>query len=213
MGNDSEKKQIYIYGAGGLGIVAADIASENGWDVLAFIDDDVSRSSFLGLPVVSPSDHNVARRIKESDGLILCISNSSIRRTLAEQWSQHVLSVMHQSLLVSSSSVISKGCLGFHGAIVQANVSIGSCVVLNTGCSVDHDCVIGDFVHIAPKATLCGYVTVGHNSEIGAGAVVLPGLTVGSNVKVGAGAVVTKNIPDNITVVGCPARDVCHRND
>ena len=43
---------------------------------------------------------------------------------------------------------------------------------------------------------------------VGANAVVLGGVHIGNNVKIGAGAVVTKDIPDNCTVVGNPARIV-----
>ena len=46
------------------------------------------------------------------------------------------------------------------------------------------------------------------NVIVGANAVVLGGVHIGNNVKIGAGAVVTKDIPDNCTVVGNPARIV-----
>lgn len=38
------------------------------------------------------------------------------------------------------------------------------------------------------------------------GAIILDGITIGKNVIVGAGAVVTKDVPDNVLVVGLPAR-------
>ena len=45
-------------------------------------------------------------------------------------------------------------------------------------------------------------------ASIGSGATILPGVTIGEGAMVGAGSVVTKNVPDNITVVGNPARPV-----
>lgn len=50
------------------------------------------------------------------------------------------------------------------------------------------------------------YPIIGNNVEIYANAVVFGGITIGNNVKIGAGAVVNKDIPDNCTVVGNPAR-------
>ncbi len=53
-------------------------------------------------------------------------------------------------------------------------------------------------------------ITIGENVWIGGGAIVLPGVTVGHNSVVGAGSVVTKDVPDNVVVVGNPARIVKH---
>lgn len=51
------------------------------------------------------------------------------------------------------------------------------------------------------------YCTViGHNSIIGIGSFIMPGIKIGDHVVVGAGAVVTKDIPNNSIVVGNPAR-------
>ena len=50
------------------------------------------------------------------------------------------------------------------------------------------------------------YPIIGDNVSIYANAVVFGGIYVGNNVKIGAGAVVNKNIPDNCTAVGNPAR-------
>lgn len=49
---------------------------------------------------------------------------------------------------------------------------------------------------------------IGKNCLIGAGAVILGDISIGDNVKVGANAVVIKDVPDNVTVVGVPARIV-----
>ncbi len=49
---------------------------------------------------------------------------------------------------------------------------------------------------------------IGDNVRVATGAIVLGKITVGDNINIGAGAVVVKNIPDNCTVVGNPARIV-----
>lgn len=49
-------------------------------------------------------------------------------------------------------------------------------------------------------------ITIGNDVWVGGGASILPGVTLGNNVVVGAGSVVTHSFPDNVIVVGNPAR-------
>ena len=68
---------------------------------------------------------------------------------------------------------------------------------------------IGDGCTIGHRAMLHG-CTIGDNSLIGMGAIVLNGAKIGKNCLVGAGALVTegKEFPDNSLIVGSPARVV-----
>lgn len=78
---------------------------------------------------------------------------------------------------------------------------------------------IGDNVLIYQGVTLGGtgkdtgkrHPTIGDNVMIGSGVKVLGPIVVGSNVKIGAGSVVLRNIPQDCTAVGVPAR--CYRPD
>ncbi|MBN1647287.1 MAG: hypothetical protein JW874_04575 [Spirochaetales bacterium] len=53
--------------------------------------------------------------------------------------------------------------------------------------------------------------TIGHDTWIGHGAVIMPGVSVGHGSVIGAGAIVTRDIPDYVIAVGCPARPVKER--
>lgn len=91
---------------------------------------------------------------------------------------------------------------------MNAGACIGRGAILNTGCSVDHDCILGMTVHVSPGARLAGGVIIGEGSWIGIGASVKQLVRIGSRVIVGAGAVVLADVPDGITVVGVPARPI-----
>ncbi len=75
---------------------------------------------------------------------------------------------------------------------------------------------IGDDVTIYQGVTLGGtslnkgkrHPTLGNNVTVGLHAAVLGAITVGDNSKIGAGSVVVKDVPPNATVVGIPARIV-----
>lgn len=75
---------------------------------------------------------------------------------------------------------------------------------------------IGDDVTIYQGVTLGGtslnkgkrHPTLGNNVTVGLHAAVLGAITVGDNSKIGAGSVVVKDVPANATVVGIPGRVV-----
>lgn len=75
---------------------------------------------------------------------------------------------------------------------------------------------IGDNVTIYQGVTLGGtgkekgkrHPTVGNNVLISTGAKILGAITIGDNSKIGAGSVVLKDVPPNSTVVGIPGRVV-----
>jgi acetyltransferase-like isoleucine patch superfamily enzyme len=92
------------------------------------------------------------------------------------------------------------------GCIVQAGARLGVGSIINTAAVVEHDSTLEEYVHVAPRAVLCGNTHVGCNSHIGAGAIVRQGLILGSNTLVGAGAVVVKDFEGQGTLIGVPAR-------
>ncbi len=112
--------------------------------------------------------------------------------------------------IVARSSVVSSHAELYAGVFVGANavINAGSVIqigaIINTAAVVEHDCVVGDFSHIAPGSVLCGGVHVGNNTHIGANAVVNQQLQIGSNTMIGAGSVVTKAVMDNVVAYGNP---------
>jgi acetyltransferase-like isoleucine patch superfamily enzyme len=81
-------------------------------------------------------------------------------------------------------------------------------VIINTAASIDHDCVIADGAHIAPGCRLCGSVTIGARTLVGAGTTVVRSATIGHDTVIGAGSVVIADIPANVVALGNPAKPV-----
>ncbi|MDP9865687.1 MULTISPECIES: sugar O-acetyltransferase [Streptosporangium] len=53
-------------------------------------------------------------------------------------------------------------------------------------------------------------ITIADNVWLGGGVIVCPGVSIGENTVVGAGAVVVRDLPANVVAVGNPARTVRH---
>lgn len=92
------------------------------------------------------------------------------------------------------------------GVQISPFVKIGDGCLINRNTNIHHDVVLGEFCEIGPNALLLGGTQIGDKTFIGAGAVILPGVKVGGNCIVGAGSIVTKDVPDNLTVKGNPAK-------
>lgn len=91
-------------------------------------------------------------------------------------------------------------------AVVNPSAKIGKHCIINTGAIVEHDNVLGDYVHLSPNATLTGGATVGECTHIGAGASTKQVISITNNCVIGAGASVVKDITESGTYVGVPAR-------
>lgn len=133
----------------------------------------------------------------------------ALRQKLAAKYAiynREFITLKDLTCVASPSAQIGEGALLQAGVIISSAAKIGNHVKINTGACITHDVVIDDFATIAPRAVLCGHAHIGTGAYIGANSVVLGGLTVGKNAIVGAGAVVTEDVPENVIVVGNPAK-------
>lgn len=90
----------------------------------------------------------------------------------------------------------------------EAYITIGDDCFIGPNVSIYTACHSTDPVERNSRQEWALPVTIGHNCWIGGSVTILPGVTIGNNVTVGAGSVVTRDIPDNVVVVGNPARIV-----
>ncbi len=149
------------------------------------------------------------KALQQSD-FFIAIGDNSTRARIHNQLAQKNLVPVNA---IHSSSVIDPfAAIAEYGVMVAASVTInplaqiGTGSICNTGCVIEHECTVGNFAHIGPGAVLCGNVKVGEGSFVGANAVIRQGISIGKNVMIGAGAVVVKDVADNVTVVGVPAK-------
>lgn len=147
----------------------------------------------------------------EDCNFILGIGNNIIRKKCGElvlNKRKELLNVIHPSATMSKMVEQGVGNFFARNSCINPLVKIGNFCILNTGCIVEHECVIEDAVHIAPGAVLAGNVHVGEGTFIGANAVIKQGVKIGKNVTVGAGTVVLNDTGDNKVIVGNPGKEI-----
>lgn len=199
----AELNRLIIIGASGHGKVVADIAKQNGYEEIVFLDNDPSICSCTGYKVLG-SD-TMADEL-EGD-VFIAVGNSAVRQELMRRESGRVFPVLiHPSAVIAEDTEIGIGSVVMAGAVINPGVKIGKGVIINTSASVDHDCVIEDYVHISVGAHLSGTVMVGAATWVGVGAVVNNNINICGGCIIGAGAVVIKDIEEEGTYIGVPAR-------
>lgn len=204
-------KRLSILGAGGHGKVVADAAEFYGqWDEIVFYDDAWPQKKECGPWRIAGSVQSFLETSPADSDVVVAIGNNAVRAntvSILRETGFTLASIIHPAAIVSKYANIGAGTVIFAGAIVNVEANIGLACIINTGATVDHECRLGQAVHISPGAHLSGNVSIGDTSWIGIGACVRQGIAIGRNVTVGAGAVVVSPLPDNVTVIGNPAKN------
>ncbi|MDR0138860.1 acetyltransferase [Metabacillus idriensis] len=204
------KNKLIIIGASGHGKVVADIALKmNKWQTIAFLDDDESITTSMGLEVIGTSDE-VFTHTNDYD-IFVGIGNNATRQKIHEKLEEAGASIpllVHPGAAIGSQVDLGIGTAVMAGTIINSCTIIGKGCIINTGSTIDHDNCIEDFVHISPGVHLAGTVKIGQGSWIGIGSAVSNNVTITGGCKVGAGAVVVKDITEPGVYVGVPVRRV-----
>lgn len=208
------EKPLLILGGGGHAQVLIDNLKKLNSEIIGITDPKLSKGSLiLDVPVLGGDDEVLSYSV-ETVYLVNgvgSVKDSTFRQNIFNKFKPKgycFASVVHPSAVLPSEIQLSEGVQIMAGAIIQSGSKVGVNTILNTRCVVDHNCVIGDHVHVAPGGILSGSVCVGDNSHIGTGAVVIQGVKIGESCLVGAGSVVVKDIPPGTKVVGVPAKPV-----
>lgn len=115
---------------------------------------------------------------------------------------------------IDNDAVVGSNCLICREAVVGKNVRINHGSVITNGAVLEDDVFVGPGVMMTddkyPRAGNRNYrrepPILRRGCSIGAGAVILPGVEIGAHAVIAAGAVVTRDVPENMTVLGMPAR-------
>ncbi len=198
-----------IIGYGGHGYVVLDSLKSNGIFVSAYCEKEIKVKNPFGLTYLGEENSPAIIAELQLCNTYLGIGSNVVRNKIYNYFTQHNInmpSVIHRQSIVSTSAIIENGSVVMPGVVINAFAKIGKAVICNSAAVIEHECEIGDFVHIAPGAVLAGGVRVGANSFIGANSVIKQGVNIGENVIVGAGSVVIHDIPDHKKIIGNPTR-------
>lgn len=200
-------KDLIIIGAGGHGRVIADIAQKLGtYETISFLDDGDAKET-MGLPIVGKTS-DVEKYIDTAD-IFVAIGNSKVRGDFIKRllaMGANVPTLIHPSAIIGACVEIGKGSAIMAGAVINPCSKLGNGIILNTCSSIDHDCIIGDYCHIAVGVHVAGTVSLADTVFLGAGATIKNNVSICADCIIGAGAVVVKDVIECGTYIGVPAK-------
>jgi UDP-2-acetamido-3-amino-2,3-dideoxy-glucuronate N-acetyltransferase len=132
-----------------------------------------------------------------------------------------------QYCVVLPNATIGKNCNICSHVFIENDVIISNNVTIKSGVQIWDRIRIEDNVFIGPNVTFTNdlyprskiqslskeLTIIKAGASIGANATILPGIVVGRNAMIGAGAVVTHDVPDNVLVLGSPAKIAKYLDD
>lgn len=213
------RKDIAIYGAGGF-------ARETLWLVNSFLCEQYSVKCFVvdheyfeatpkvicGLNVY-PEGFLVD--CKSELGVVMAVGISAARKRIYEKLKLNgnifFPTLVHPTTTLAPDVRIGEGTIIRGSGLLSVNVEVGKCVLINGSNNFGHDVVVGDFCSIMPRCAISGNVVIGEGTSIGAMSFIFEKKHIGKNVTIAPGSIVMRNLPDNVTVMGNPAKIYLHR--
>jgi sugar O-acyltransferase (sialic acid O-acetyltransferase NeuD family) len=195
-------KPLVLLGAGGHAVVLLGLIRQLNLSLLGVCDPQLSKEDikeWQGIPVLG--DDNFLNNIDNGQvELVLGVGQTignKIRQSIYQRYTQQGFifpALVHPKAFVDPSAKLGNGVQVMAGAIIQPNVIIEENVIVNTCASIDHDCLVGSHVHIAPGATVCGGVRIENGAFIGAGSIVVQEVSIGTDAIVTAGTVLKNSL-------------------
>jgi sugar O-acyltransferase (sialic acid O-acetyltransferase NeuD family) len=182
------KPKLILIGGGGHCKSCIDIIEqENKYEIAGILDvkekigEKISNYAFIG------TDEDLEELSKKNNFFLITlgqIKSAEKRITLFNKLislNANIPNVISPLAYVSKHSLIGKGTIIMHHAIVNAGAKVGDNCIINTKALIEHDALIEDHCHISTGAIINGGVKVGSGTFYGSGAVTREYTTIPAN--------------------------------
>lgn len=178
------------------------------WNFLGYIDNNVGSDNVIG------NDEYLCNYSKELY-VVVAIADTDLRYGLATLYRENKKlkfpNLIDPSVIMSTDILTGEGNIICAGSVLTVGIEIGDFCIINLDCTIGHGAIIEDFVTVNPSVNISGNARLYKGVNMGTGSQILQGRSVGRNTVIGAGSVVLKDIPNDCTAVGVPAKIIKDR--
>ncbi len=206
-------EKLILIGAGGYAKSVLDSVDKFNFKMVGFLDEYKPKGEHLGYQILGNSLDDIAE--PEKYFYFISIGNNKERQKWYDRLKERnlrMINVIDHTAIISEHAEVGISCFIGKMAIVNSCAKIGNNCIINTKALVEHGACVQDHVNLSTNSVLNGDVVVKNGAFVGSCSVVSGQLTVGEWSTVGAGAVVVRDVPDGMTVVGVPAKDITLRS-
>ena len=148
-----------LIGYSGHAFVLYGILTAAGKKVTGYCDVAEKEYNPFNLPYFGSENSETGLQALKQTGFFIAIGDNHLRNKIYTTLQQNQLmpaNAIHPSAVIDASVIIAE-----HGVMIAAHVtinplaSIATGAICNTGCIIEHECVVGEFAHIGPGAVLC----------------------------------------------------------
>ena len=205
--------KLMLYGSGGTGQEALYIANEinekeNRWDEIIFIDDTIPNGEKYGCRNFTFDYVCEHFEVNECE-ICIAVGEPYLREILwkkVEAKGYNFASLIHPSVMIRGNVSIGKGVFIKENVLISCDAVVEDNVCITSMSCLGHNVKIGKHSFLAAQVALAGGSSVGDVTFLGIHATVREQTHVGNRTIVGQGASVMNDIPDNVIVMGNPAR-------
>lgn len=206
-------KDIHLVGASTYGIAIHELATTCGFNPVCYYDDDENKinTKALGTTVIGKFSD-----LKDSDfegrNFAVGIGHNKIRYEFMNKILKNggiIPNLIHPKAIISPSAIIGKGVYIHAGAYIWTEVKIDDFTIISPNVVISHHSIIGKACLISFLSGIGAMINIEDRVLVGSGSTIITGVTtIGENSLIGAGSVVLKNIESNSVYAGVPAKKI-----
>lgn len=208
-------KKLIIIGARGFGreiyfAALESIGYQTDYEIKGYLDDKSDAlASYHGYPPIIDSVENYTPQ--PNDVFICALGDVKYKKKYVNMILAKggtFINLIHKDAYVSPNVCLGTGCIILAHTRISCDVVIGDFVTIQPRVFLGHDVCIGNWSLLNTNSVCNGFVKIGNDVTINTSAVIVPKVNIGDNSVIGACSMVLRKVPENVTVMGNPARKI-----